>query len=349
MRRFECDYLEGADERVLQALLAANAEQHPGYGEDSHCANARELIRQWAGRTDIDVHFVVGGTQANLTVIAAALRPWEGVLCAESGHIAVHETGAIEATGHKVLPLYSTDGKITASQVESAVSAHRADATHEHIVKPAMVYLSHPTELGTLYARDELTALRDACRRNGLLLFLDGARLGYGLAAEPEVDFPFLCECCDALTIGGTKTGLLFGETIVLTNEALKRDFRYGIKQRGGMLAKGRLLGIQFEALLADGYYITACARANALAQRIKRAFIRKGFPLLCDTAANQIFPILTTKAAEALSKKYSFSHWAQVDAGHIAVRFCASVTTQEEAVAELEEDIGALESFCKK
>lgn len=343
MIHFESDYLEGADERVMQALVSSNREQTVGYGEDPHCEKARELIRAWANCPRADVHFVVGGTQANLLVIATALRPWEGVLCAETGHINVHETGAIEATGHKVLPLPEKDGKISAEQVCQAARAHREDATHEHLVKPAMVYISHPTELGTLYTREELCALSEACRENGLWLFLDGARLGYGLAADPQVDLPLIARLCDAFTIGGTKAGLLFGEAIVLSNEKLQDCFRYAIKQRGGMLAKGRLLGVQFTALISDGYYVECCARANALAQRIQKAFMEQGFTMLNHTLANQVFPILPTRVIEKLQSNYAFSHWQQIDSQHSAVRFCASVTTQEVAVNTLIKDISSL------
>ncbi len=340
MIHFECDYLEGADPRVLQALVDTNAQQTVGYGEDTSCEEARALIRGLTDCPAAAVHFVVGGTQANLTVIASALRPWEGVLCADTGHINIHETGAIEACGHKVLALPGKEGKLSAQQVEEAVRAHREDSTHEHMVKPAMVYISHPTEMGTLYTRAELATLSAVCKTHGLWLFLDGARLGYGLAADPQVDLPFLARCCDVFTIGGTKAGLLFGEAIVLVHEGLQPCFRYAIKQRGGMLAKGRLLGVQFLALLSEGYYMQACDRANRYAQRIKKAFVAQGFPLLCDTVANQVFPVLPTAMIHALQTEYSFAHWQQVDPGHAAVRFCASVTTQEAAIIALEQHI---------
>lgn len=340
MLHFECDYACGAAEPVLRALMETNGEQTSGYGEDAHCEQARRLIREKCGRQDAAVHFVPGGTQANLLVIAAALRPFEGVLCADTGHINVHETGAVEATGHKTLPLPGREGKISAAQVQSAVEAHRADATHEHMVRPAMVYISHPTELGTLYSRDELQALSDTCRRLGVKLFLDGARLGYGLAALPEVDLLFLARVCDAFTIGGTKVGLLFGEAIVLTDEGIADCFRYHIKQRGAMLAKGRLLGVQFEAMLQNDDYTRLAARANAMAQELKQAFVRHGCELYSDTAANQIFPILPDEAAAKLARRYVFSFWERVDEGRQAVRFCTNVTTGRADVDALLGDI---------
>lgn len=343
MFHFECDYAGGATEKVLKALCNTNGEQTAGYGEDPHCERARSLIREKCRADNAAVHFVMGGTQANLTVIASALRPYEGVLCADTGHINAHETGAVEATGHKVLPLAQRYGKITAAQVRQAVLQHRDDATHEHMVRPGMVYLSHPTELGTLYTREELEAISAACREHGILLFVDGARLGYGLAAEPGVDLPLLARLCDAFTIGGTKVGLLFGEAIVLTNKTLMDCFRYHIKQRGGMLAKGRLLGVQYEALMEGEDYVESSARANSLAQEIKRALVEKGCPLLCDTPSNQIFPVLPNGALESLKDRFCFSFWEAVDENHSAVRICTSVLTRREEVDALLKEISRL------
>ncbi|MCI6377233.1 MAG: beta-eliminating lyase-related protein [Clostridiales bacterium] len=340
MLHFECDYACGAADKVLRALCETNGEQTSGYGEDPHCQRARALIRDKCRCPQAAVHFVPGGTQANLLVIAAALRPFEGVLCADTGHINVHETGAIEATGHKVLPLPGKDGKISAAQVREAVEAHRADGTHEHMVCPGMVYISHPTELGALYTRGELAALADTCRALGISLYLDGARLGYGLAAQPDVDLPFLAQTCDAFTIGGTKVGMLFGEAIVLCAPALQTCFRYHIKQRGAMLAKGRLLGVQFEAMLEDGSYVALSKTANGMAQELKRAFVSHGCPLLCDTQANQIFPILPDAIAGQLAEKYAFSFWQRVDEAHSAVRFCTSAVTSRADVDALLADI---------
>ncbi len=340
MLHFECDYSCGAVQKVMDALCATNSEQTSGYGEDPHCERARALILEKCGCPNAAVHFVTGGTQANLLVIAAGLRPFEGVLCAQSGHINVHETGAVEATGHKVLALAAHDGKISARQVRDAVEAQRSDASYEHIVRPAMVYISHPTEIGTLYTRGELTALSETCHELGLRLFVDGARLGYGLAAEPEVDLPFLAKTCDAFTIGGTKVGLLFGEAIVLCDSGLQDCFRYHIKQRGAMLAKGWLLGVQFEAMLEGGEYVALSGCANAMAQELKRAFVLHGCPLLADTKANQIFPILPNEVMRRLSQRYVFSVWKRIDEAHTAVRFCTSVTTERSDVNALLGDI---------
>ena len=336
MLHFECDYACGAADVVLQALIDTNNEQHCGYSEDEICDRARRLILEKCQAPDSHVHFVVGGTQANLMVIAAALRPFEGVLCADTGHINVHETGAVEATGHKVLGLPGTNGKITAAQVREAYEKHIADASFEHIVRPGMVYLSHPTELGTLYTRQELQDMSDTCRELGLPLFVDGARLGYGLAAMPEVDLPFLASICDAFYIGGTKVGLLFGEAIVIKNEDIHRYFRYHIKQRGGMLAKGRLLGVQFEAILKNDDYVNLSRTANRYAQEIKEKFLWYGCELFSDTIANQVFPILPDDVCEKLSKDFVFSVWEKLEGGKTAVRFCTNVTTKREEVDEL-------------
>ena len=343
MLRFECDYAEGCHPSILAALATTNDEQAPGYGEDPHCARARALIREACAAPEADVHFLVGGTQANTTVIASVLRPHQGVLCAATGHINCHETGAIESTGHKVLPLPSQDGKITADQIEGAWQAHWNDATHEHIVQPGMVYLSHPTENGTTYTLEELTAISRVCRARGLPLFVDGARLGYALAARRDVTLPELARLCDVFYLGGTKVGALFGEAVVIPNPALRRDFRYFIKQRGGMLAKGRLLGIQFECLLEDGLYFRLGEQAVEQALRIRAAFEEKGFPLRYDSRTNQQFPILPDALLPRLGEKYAFSFWEKADEGHSVVRFCTSWHTTAEQVDALLSDIQKL------
>ena len=344
MTRFECDYLEGADTKVLAALCDTNAAQTPGYGEDDYCVRARALIAQLCEMPEAGVHFFVGGTQVNLTVIAAALRPFEGVLSADTGHINVHETGAVEATGHKVLALPATQGKLSAQQVLDAYRRHVEDATHEHMVRPGMVYISQPTELGTLYTREELAALRAVTTECGLSLFIDGARMSYALAADTAVDLPFLARHCDAFTLGGTKCGALFGEALVLPNPADWPRFRYHIKQRGALLAKGRLLGVQFLALMENGRYLELGQKANAQAQRLKATFLRHHIPMLCDTVTNQIFPVLPNTLYDKLQERFSFAHWASVDDTHTAVRFCAGATTPDGNVDAL---VQALDALC--
>jgi len=295
----------------------------------------------------VDVHFLVGGTQANLTVIDAALRPHQGALCAVSGHINVHETGAVEATGHKVLPLPSADAKITAAQVEQAVAAQRNDGAFEHIVQPKLVYISNPSELGTLYSLEELESLSRVCRENGLYLFLDGARMGYGLAATGyDVTLTDIARLCDVFYIGGTKVGALFGEAVVISNPALKEDFRYIIKQHGGMLAKGRLLGVQFDALFTDNLYFDISKHAIQMADKIRACFDSLGVRYLVPGISNQIFPILPDDLLEELSNAFMFTEMERVDEHHRCVRFCTSWATKEENVDALCAELKKL--FCK-
>lgn len=343
MIRWECDYAEGCHPALLDALTRTNMEQAPGYGVDEHCDRARGLIRDLCQAPEATVEFLVGGTQTNTTVIAAALRPHQGVLCAHTGHINCHETGAIESTGHKVLPLPSEDGKITAQQVREAVEAHWQDSTHEHVVQPGMVYLSHPTEQGTVYTAQELTAISQVCREFGLSLFVDGARLAYGLAAEKSVTLPLLYELCDVFYLGGTKVGALFGEAVVISNPALARDFRYLIKQRGGMLAKGRLLGVQFETLLEDGLYFRLGENGVEQARKLSQAFQAKGYPMRYDSPTNQLFPVLPDRHLERLADRHVWSFWEKVDQDHTAVRFCTSWCTTDVQVKQLVADLAAL------
>ena len=338
---FNNDYSEGCHEKVLEALVKTNLEQTPGYGEDHHCASAAAKIRKLCGREDLAVHFLVGGTQANLTVIAAALRPHQGALGAATAHINVHETGAVEATGHKVLWVPSDDGKVTAAQVAETVEAHWADASFEHTVQPKLVYISNPTELGTLYTLSELEALSQVCREKGLYLFLDGARLGYGLAAKGnDVTMEDLARLCDVFYIGGTKVGALFGEAVVISNKALAQDFRYLIKQRGGMLAKGRLLGVQFDALMEDGLYFEIAKKADAMADQIRASLRKGGYPLAVEGITNQIFPILPDKVLAELEKKYVFCPNGRIDETHSSIRICTSWATTQEAVDALCADL---------
>lgn len=329
---FNNDYSEGCHSAVLHKLLETNLEQTPGYGMDDYCAAAANRIRRLCKNDGLSVHFLVGGTQTNLTVISAALRPHQGVIGASTAHVQVHETGAIEATGHKVLSLPSDDGKISASQIEDAVTSHFRDEAAEHMVQPKMVYISNPTELGTIYTLRELEAISAACKKHGMYLFLDGARLGYGLTAKGnDVTMADLARLCDVFYIGGTKVGALFGEAVVISNSAIAEDFRYLIKQHGGMLAKGRLLGIQFSALMEDDLYFEIAKHANTLADQLRETLERLGYPLFVPGATNQVFPVLPDALLSRLSESFSFSEQQRVDENHRAVRFCTSwATTQE-------------------
>ena len=331
---FTSDYCEGCHERILHRMIETNYEQTSGYGTDYHCQNAARYIKEQCGREDLDVHFLVGGTQTNLTVIAAALRPHQAAVCAESGHIHVHETGAVEATGHKCLTLPSADGKITADQVETLVHLHRTDESMEHTAQPKLVYISNPTEYGTIYSLAELEALSALCREKGLYLFLDGARLGYGLQCpQNDVTMQDLARLCDAFYIGGTKVGALFGEALVLTHPALREDFRYLIKQRGGMLAKGRLLGIQFETLFEDGLYYRISSHALKMADILRDALTEAGFPMQVDSPTNQLFPIVPDTLLEKIREKYAVTYMNRVDEDHSCIRLCTSWATKEEDV----------------
>lgn len=334
---FNNDYSEGCHEKVMERLLATNMVQTPGYGEDAYCAAAAAKIRKKCGREDVAVHFLVGGTQTNMTVIDAALRPHQGALGADTAHINVHETGAVEATGHKVLWVPHHDGKITAQQVEDTVREHYASTSFEHTVQPKLVYISNPTELGTLYTRAELESLSAVCRTCGLYLFVDGARLGYGLAAQGnDVTMEDLANLCDVFYIGGTKVGALFGEAVVITNPALQEDFRYLIKQHGGMLAKGRLLGVQFDALMEDDLYEKIAAHADRLADKLRHCLKELGVPFLVENTTNQLFPVLPDGVLDALAEDFVFSEQERVDETHRAVRFCTSWATKEESVDAL-------------
>ena len=338
MFHFESDYLEGCCPQILEALQATNLEQTLGYGEDPHCAEAARRIRYVFDCPDADVHFLVGGTQTNVTVISALLRPHQGVLCAESAHINVHETGAVEHSGHKALALPAPAGKISAAQVRDALQAHHSDFSREHMAQPGMVYISFPTELGTIYSKQELEALHAVCQDWEIPLFIDGARLGYGLEASgcnvlPK-DLPRLC---DVFYIGGTKQGALFGEAVVFSDTSLSEDFRYFIKQNGGMLAKGRLLGIQFETLMNEGLYFKLARHADRLADGIRAAFQRKRIPFLVENTTNQVFPVVSNDILPRLEEAFGFERWQVVDENHTAVRFCTSWATPQSAVDELE------------
>lgn len=330
MFHFKNDYSEGCHPRILDALTRTNLTQTVGYGLDDHCTNAAALIKNSIGCKSADVHFLVGGTQTNMTAISAFLRPHHCVLSAATGHVNVHETGAIEATGHKVVTRPTPDGKLTASLIQDMIDEH----TDEHMVKPGMVYLSQSTELGTVYTRKELESIRACCRKNGLLVYIDGARLACALSSvDCDVTLSDLPNLCDAFYIGGTKNGMLFGEALVIVNETLKADFRFFIKQRGGMLAKGRLLGIQFEEQFRDNLYLELGLHANAMAQRLQAGLEAKGYPLLQRSPTNQVFPILTAKQHEFFSSIALFETWSTLPDGRKVIRLVTSWATKQESV----------------
>ena len=336
MYYFQNDYNQMCHPAIWKHLQKISEEPMPGYGEDPHCRTAVKLIRSKCGREDVAVHFLVGGTQTNLTVIAAALRPHQGVIAAKSAHIHVHKTGAIEATGHKVLDLPSEDGKITAEQISKAAQEHLGDVNFEHTVQPKLVYISQSTELGTTYTLQELEDISFVCKKYGLYLYMDGARLGYALSAdENDVTLADLTRLTDVFYIGGTKVGAMFGEAVVISNPSIADDFRYIIKQRGGMMAKGWLIGAQFEALFTDDLYFTIAKNANGLAKRLRETLESLGYPVVGNSKTNQIFTVLPNSALRILQKEFAYSPWGVVDEDHTMVRFCTSwATTQFEVDA---------------
>ena len=341
---FNSDYLEGAHPSIMKRLMDTNMAQSVGYSEDEYCAAAREKIKAACEAPDADVHFLVGGTQTNTTVIASILRPYQGVIAPTSGHINCHETGAIESTGHKVLALPTDNGKITAQQIEEYYLWHHTSPDFEHIVMPGMVYISYPTEGGTIYSKAELTAIYETCQRCGLPLYIDGARLGYGLMSdECDLTLPELASLCDVFYIGGTKVGALFGEAVVVMNPALKKDFRFFMKQRGGMLAKGRLLGIQFDTLFTDDLYLKISRHAIDMAHQIREIFVSAGYPLLFDSPTNQQYPIMPDSELAEIGKNFGYEYWERVDETHSGVRFCASWATTQENVDALREAVSSL------
>ena len=337
MIRFDSDYLEGCIPEILEELAKTNYEQTPGYGEDDYCTEAKKVIRDVCSAPEADVHFLVGGTQTNVTVISFLLKPYQGVISASTGHINVHETGAVEHSGHKVIALESSDGKVTAEGVERIMQDHANDCSREHTAQPGMVYISFPTERGTIYSKKELSDISGVCRKWGILLFVDGARLGYGLCSpESDITIKDLASLADVFYIGGTKQGALFGEAVVFRNQSLSKDFRYSIKQNGGMLAKGRLLGLQYKVLFESGLYFKYSEGAITKALRIKEAFASRGTEFLVDSPTNQQFPILSNEKIAFLRQRFSFEDWERIDSAHTAVRFCTSWATTDTAVDAL-------------
>jgi len=332
MYNFKNDYSEGAHSRILNALVETNLEQTEGYGTDFYTKRAIDLLKNKIDRQDVDIHLLVGGTQVNLTAISAFLRPHQAVIGADTSHVNCHETGAIEATGHKVITMKTDDGKLTPDLIQKVVDAH----TDEHMVQPKLVYISNSTELGTLYKKSELEELHNCCIKNDLLLYLDGARLGSALASEEsDLTLADIAKLTDAFYIGGTKNGALFGEALVICKESLKEDFRYFIKQKGGLLAKGRLLGIQFEELFRDDLYFEIGRYANKMAMLLKNVIKENGYKFLTDSSTNQQFPIFPNCLIDKLSEKYSFNIERVIDSNNTAIRLVTSWATEETKVLE--------------
>ncbi|EKN70842.1 aromatic amino acid beta-eliminating lyase/threonine aldolase [Neobacillus bataviensis LMG 21833] len=330
MYSFKNDYSEGAHPRILNALVESNLEQEEGYGEDRYSLKAIEFIKERMGRNDVDIHLVSGGTQTNLLAISAFLRPHEAAIAASTGHILIHETGAIEATGHKVLSIEAEDGKLTPEHVKTVLDAH----TDEHMVKPKLVYISNSTEIGSIYNKTELQQLRNFCHENNLILYMDGARLGSALcSAENDLQLRDLPELVDAFYIGGTKNGALIGEALVICRDSLKEDFRFHMKQKGAMLAKGRILGVQFLELFRDNLFFELASHANKMAEKLRDELGKENIQFLTHSPSNQIFPILPNALITKLQDKYAFHIWEKVDSEHSAIRLVTSWATKEEAV----------------
>lgn len=337
MLHFDCDYMEGAHPEVMKRLLETNLEQTAGYGNDPYTREAAERIRAACGCPEARVHFLVGGTQTNATVIDGLLARHEGVLASETGHINVHESGAIEAAGHKVLVLPQHDGKVKAEEVKRYIDDFYRDETYEHMVAPGMLYISHPTEYGTLYSLSELEDLSRVCRAAGLPLYMDGARLGYALAAEDtDVSLADVARLCDVFYIGGTKVGALFGEAVIVTRPALLPHFFPLIKQHGALLAKGRLLGVQFATLFTDNLYVNIARHAIHMAQKLKEAFIRRGHEVYIDSPTNQQFFRLPNSEIDRLATHATFELWGPRGETESVVRFVTSWATREEDVDRL-------------
>lgn len=333
MYSFKNDYSEGCHPRILEKLLATNLGQQDGYGEDAYSSEAKECIKKKIENPNAEIHFVSGGTQANFIVIASALRPHESVICANTGHINVHEAGAVEATGHKMHAVESNDGKLKVEDIQAILDEH---TTVPHMVKPRMVYISNATEIGTIYVKSELENLSFYCKKNDLYLFLDGARLGSALCAENnDVTLADLSRLTDVFYIGGTKNGALLGEAIVIINPELTKVLGYHLKQRGALMAKGRILGVQFLELFKDDLFFELANHANSMAMKLSRAIKSNGYSFLTESTSNQIFPILPNSLISELSKKYGFYIWKKIDENTSAIRLVTSWATDEKMVEQ--------------
>ncbi|MDM8143210.1 threonine aldolase family protein [Megamonas hypermegale] len=337
MRYFDSDYLEGAHPAILAKLTETNLEQTPGYGCDKYCENARAKIKAACNCPQAQVYFISGGTQTNATVIDTLLASYQGVIAAQTGHIAAHEAGAVEFCGHKVITLPEHNGKLNAVDVEDYLETFYADESWEHMVIPGAVYISHPTEWGTLYTKQELQKLSEVCHKYDIPLFLDGARLGYGLTSDDtDVTLHDIAQLCDVFYIGGTKVGALLGEAVVITKPNLIPHFFTSIKQHGALLAKGRVLGIQFDVLFTDDLYLKIARNAIDKANKIKEIFKAKQYRFYLETPTNQQFIIMENSKMQELRQKISFSFWAKYDENHTIVRFATSWATTDEAIEEL-------------
>ena len=344
MYRFNNDYCHGAHPEVLKALVETNDNAYCGYGLDEVCDAAKREIAKYLGDVNADIHFLVGGTQTNYTVISAALRSYQGVVSADTGHIHVHETGAVEHVGHKILALPATDGKITAEQVRNVAQGYADSDVKEHITQPKLVYISFPTEFGTIYTKQELIDISTVCKQYGMYLFVDGARMSYGLAAHGgDVTLADLARYADVFYVGGTKCGAMFGEAVVITNDSLKPDFRSFIKQNGGMLAKGWTLGLQFYTLFKDGLYFEIAKKSIEQAQRIKTAFLNKSISMHIDSPTNQQFVEVEQSVADALAKDFYYENEGYTTDGKKIIRFCTAWSTKDQEVDALVERINKL------
>lgn len=330
---FVSDYSQGAHQKVLDALQETNAEHYDGYGIDSHCENAAKIIKSIVKNDKANVHFMVGGTPVNVTTITSALRPYECVIAAHSGHINMHETGGVEARGHKIYDLPSDDGKLTPAMIQPVLDEYE----DEHMAIPRMVYISNTTEVGTIYKKSELEALSKYCKSNDLLLYLDGARIGTAITAEGnDLTIEDIAKLVDAFYIGGTKNGMLFGEALIILNDDINKDFRHMMKQSFGLLAKGRLLGVQFEALFDDGLnstYFDLARHSNAMAKKLREGISELGYDFLVDSPTNQIFPILPISKVEELEKDFMFYRWEPPKGDNVTIRLVTSFTTTEDEI----------------
>lgn len=334
---FESDYTEGAHPKILERLNETNMIQASGYGHDEFCESAKNKIRKTINCPNAQIQFITGGTQTNQIVIDTMLKPFEGVVSAQTGHVNSHEAGAIEYTGHKVIPIPQHEGKIDGTELNDYLETFFSDGNNEHMVFPGMVYISHPTEYGTLYTKNELTKISSVCRKNNIPLFMDGARLGYGIMAKSsDLSLEDIAELCDVFYIGGTKCGALCGEAVVFTKNNMPLHFENLVKKHGALLAKGRLLGIQFDALFTDNLYLEISKNAIDTAEALKKALKEKGYRFLLDSPTNQQFVILENKFMEELKKSVKFNFWEKYDKNHTVVRFATSWSTKMENVEKL-------------